>query len=257
MTVVAAIALAYLAIALAADLGQRSLIYFPTHDGADTPLSPWVVDGRIIGYCRAEADPVTVWLMTHGNAGQASHRDYVLGHIPATDSLYVLEYPGYGLREGRPSKESMDGAASEAYQVLRKQFPHTPVGIIGESIGSGPASFLASAPVPPDKIVLVVPFDTLASVASEHMPFLPVRAMLKDTWDNVHALQGYSGPVDIYGAAGDQIIPWVHARRLADAVPNAKFVLIEGGHNDWPSSEQVRIEGARPTHGSSSARGNP
>jgi pimeloyl-ACP methyl ester carboxylesterase len=239
--VLALLACAYLAVGGLVAVTQRSLIYFPTHDGEETALRPWVDGGRLIGYCREAPRPGTVWLMTHGNAGQASRRGYVLARLSDADSLYVLEYPGYGLRDGRPSKDSMDGAASEAYRILRARFPHTPIGVIGESIGSGPASFLASERQPPDKIVLVVPFDTLASVAAEHVPFLPVRALLRDDWDNVRALRGYAGPVDIYGAADDRVIPWAHARRLAEALPGARFTLVPGGHNDWADSDRVRI----------------
>jgi uncharacterized protein len=241
MIILAILALGYLALGVAVDVNQRKLIYFPTHDDSFTPLRPWSVAGEIVGYSRSVANPGTIWLMTHGNAGQASHREYVLPHISAADSLYVLEYPGYGLRGGNPTRDSIDAAAAEAYRILRKEFPNTPVGVVGESIGSGPASFLASARPAPDKIVLVVPFDTFASVAGEHMPFLPVRAMLKDKWDNISALRGYAGPVDIYGATDDRVVPCEHARRLAAALPNARFILIPGGHNDWSNSDLVRI----------------
>jgi pimeloyl-ACP methyl ester carboxylesterase len=241
MIIIAILALGYLAVGVAVDVKQRSFIYFPTHDESYTPLRPWIVAGEIVGYCRAVSNPRTIWLMTHGNAGQASHREYVLAHIAAADSLYVLEYPGYGQRGGRPSKDSINAAAADAYGILRSQFPATPIGVIGESIGSGPASFLASALPAPDKIVLVVPFDTFSSVASEHMPLLPVRAILKDKWDNISALRGYAGPIDIYGAVDDRVVPCEHAKRLAAAVHNAKFVLIEGGHNDWSNSDLVQI----------------
>jgi pimeloyl-ACP methyl ester carboxylesterase len=239
--VVAILALGYVLVGVVVDVKQRSLIYFPSHDESETALRPWVVGDEIIGYSRAVPHPGTIWLMTHGNAGQASHRGYVLGHISASDSLYVLEYPGYGLRGGSPSKDSFNAAAADAYRLLRSQFPGTPVGVIGESIGSGPASSLASAQPAPDKIVLVVPFDTFASVAADHMPFLPVRVILKDKWDNISALRGYAGPIDIYGAADDRVVPVEHAKRLAAALPHAKFVLIGGGHNDWSDSELVRI----------------
>jgi hypothetical protein len=239
--IIGMLAFGYLAVAVVVDVNQRNLIYFPTHDAGDTALRPWVVAGEIIGYGREVADPGTIWLMAHGNAGQASHRAYVLPHVSAHDSLYVLEYPGYGLRGGSPSKDSMNAAAAEAYRILRRQFPATPIGVVGESIGSGPASFLASAQPAPDKIILIVPFDTFASVAAEHMPFLPVRSMLKDNWDNIGALRGYAGPIDIYGAADDRVVPCGHARRLAAALPNARFVVIGGGHNDWSDNESVRI----------------
>jgi hypothetical protein len=241
MIIVGFIAALYLTVGVLLDLKQRSLIFFPSHEIAVTQLKPWVVDGKTIGYCRPVEAPRTVWLMTHGNAGQASNRAYVLARMSDLDSLYVLEYPGYGLREGHPSKDSMDAAAAEAYQILRRQFPTTPVGALGESIGSGPASFLATLPQPPDKIVLVVPFDNFASVAAAHMPYFPVRAMVKDDWDNIAALQTYRGPIDIYGAEDDQVIPIEHAKRLAAALPNARFTSIKGGHNDWSNSMLVYI----------------
>jgi len=114
--------------------------------------------------------------------------------------------------------------------------------VLGESIGSGPASYLGSVSAPPDKIILVVPFDTLANVASAHMPFLPVRLLLRDNWDNISALKTYTGPIEIYGAINDGIIDFKHAKNLAARLNTAKFIALEGGHNDWSASERVRIE---------------
>jgi len=241
MIILAVLAALYAAVAVVVDVKQRSLLFFPSHDQAASPLLPWRVGDQTLGYCREVPNPRTVWLMTHGNAGQASHRGYVLSCLAGTDSLYVLEYPGYGQRGGQPTRESMNAAAGVAYHALRAAFPHIPVGVIGESIGSGPACFLAAAEPPPDKIVLVVPFDVLADVAAGHLPLLPARLMLKDAWDNGAALRHYQGPLDIYGAVGDQVIPVAHAQRLAASVPQAHFVLLGGGHNDWSVSPLVRI----------------
>ncbi len=220
---------------------QRSLLYHPSHGTTATQLTAWLDGNRTIGYCREVSKPNTIWLMLHGNAGQAAHRDYALSHMSPQDSLYVLEYPGYGQREGRPSLASINRAASEAYQLLRTQHPGIPVCVLGESIGSGPACVLAAEKVPPDKIVLVVPFDTLVSVASEHAPFLPVRLVLRDAWNNVQALKHYAGPVEIFGATVDHIIPVAHAKALANQTPNAQFTMIAGGHNDWPDDTLVKI----------------
>ena len=136
----------------------------------------------------------------------------------------------------------MNQAASEAYQSLVSKSRNIPVCILGESIGSGPACSLASEKIAPKKIVLVVPFDSLARVASERFPFLPVRLLLRDTWDNVESLKGYAGPVEVFGAIGDTIIPVRHAKALASQVPTAQFIPIPGGHNDWSEADQVKIE---------------
>ena len=234
--------LLYLVYVALIGLNQRRLLYFPSHDANRSPLELWIVGEQIIGYARTRPHPRTVWLMTHGNGGQANQRAYVLAHLASDDALYVLEYPGYGLRAGEPSRTTFDAAAVEAYDALRAAFPQTPIGVIGESIGSGPASFLATLPRPPDKLVLIVPFDTLASVAAEQMPLVPARLLLLDRWDNVAALRNYAGPVDIFGARHDRIIPVAHAQRLAAVVPRARFVLLDCGHNDWSAEAGVRIE---------------
>jgi pimeloyl-ACP methyl ester carboxylesterase len=221
---------------------QRALLFFPTHLTRSTRLAPWLAGSQLIGYCREVPNPRTIWFMAHGNAGQAADREYVLPCMSGQDSVYVLEYPGYGNREGQPSLALMNQAALEAYRLLRRLNPNTPVSVLGESIGSGPACALALEKVPPDKIVLVVPFDTLAQVASGKYPFFPIRLLLKDRWDNVEALRHYRGPIDIYGAVEDNIIPMRHAKALAEQISQCRFVAIPGGHNDWADSGQVRIE---------------
>jgi uncharacterized protein len=220
---------------------QRSLLFFPTHLTPSSRLTPWSDGNRTIGYCREVPNPRTIWLMMYGNAGQAADRDYVLGRMSDQDSLYVLEYPGYGFREGKPSLESMNRAASEAYQLLRTRNRNTPVCVLGESIGTGPACALAREKIAPDKIVLVVPFDSLASVASKQFFFLPVRLMLRDAWDNVETLKHYAGPVEIFGATDDAIIPVEHAKALARQIPGARFIAITGGHNDWSANDHLKI----------------
>ena len=236
------VVVAYLALVGFVAQAQASLLYHPTHDADPrSALRPWVDHGAVIGYARVVPRPATIWLMTHGNAGQAADRDYVLPSLSPTDSLYVLEYPGYGARPGKPSRTSFDAAARSAYRILRAEHSDVPVCVIGESIGSGPACALGSEPRPPDRIVLIVPFDTLVSVAKDHFPWLPVRWLLRDRWDNIRALSQYHGPVEIFGARDDRVIPVSHARHLAACVPTAHFHLIPGGHNDWASGGAVRI----------------
>lgn len=220
---------------------QRKMLYYPSHRSEANGLAPWTIGGRLVGYARIVDHPKNVWLFTHGNAGQAADRVYALHCFSDADSVFILEYPGYGNREGSPGKASFNAAAEEAYRWLRKTYPNTPVCVVGESIGSGPASNLTGLEKPPDKIVLVVPFDNLASVAREHFPLIPAGLVLFDRWDNVEAMKGYSGILEIYGAIDDRVIPIHHARTLAQSLPTAVFNEIPGGHNDWSQSGMVKF----------------
>ena len=231
----------YLTIVLLVAWKQRSFIYFPSHETDPRELTPWRVNGETIGYAREVDSPRAVWLMMHGNAGQASQRGYVLRRMPRNESLYVMEYPGYGARPGRPSRQAFDEAASAAYDALRVSHPGVAVCVLGESLGSGPASTLAKKKNPPEKIVLITPFGRLASVASEHLPLIPGGWILRDRWDNFAALSGYAGALEIYGVAEDRVIPYHHAANLAAAFPSAQFRTLAGGHTTWADQPQVKL----------------
>lgn len=230
------------ALVLAAAAWQRQLLYFPTHHARSNGLSEWREKGELIGFAREVPSPVNVWLMLHGNGGQASDRAYALSCFSDLDSVFILEYPGYGRRPGTPSRKSIDEAARQAYQVLRSRFPRTPVCVMGESLGSGPACVLAGQKPPPDKIVLVAPFDKLHRVGSHHYPFLPVRLLLSDDWDNVESLRDYKGRLEIFGIRDDVVIPMQFAKTLADSRPGSIFRVVEGGHNDWATRGRVAIQ---------------
>ena len=220
---------------------QRKLLYFPSHTFIASELTPWTHLDQTIGYAREVPAPKNVWLLLHGNGGQAEHRTYALPSFSNEDSVFILEYPGYGLRSGSPSMKSFNDAAKVAYEILRERFPSSPVCVVGESIGSGPASILTKCSRPPDKLVLVVPYDELAKVAAEHYPFLPVRLMLHDNWNNISALANYHGPLEIFAATYDTVIPIAHAKMLASTKPQAVFHEIPCSHNDWSQFSAVRF----------------
>jgi pimeloyl-ACP methyl ester carboxylesterase len=220
---------------------QRKLLYFPSHQPGSNGLTEWRHQGQLIGFAREVPSPKNVWLLIHGNGGQAAHMVYAMPRFSVEDSVFILEYPGYGLRNGTPSMKSFNDAALQAYEVLRERFPDSHICVVGESIGTGPTSFLTTCSRPPDKVVLIVPYDELAKVAAKHYPFLPVRLLLRDNWNNITALTNYRGPLEIFAATNDSVIPIAHAKTLAATKPNAIFHEIPGGHSDWSQSKLVNF----------------
>jgi pimeloyl-ACP methyl ester carboxylesterase len=219
---------------VAVAFGQRQLVFLPTRlaDVAGA-LEAWNVAGEYVGVAHEVERPTSVWLVLHGNAGQAGQRAYLRGVLPPGAALYVLEYPGYGPRPGEPSRASFDAAARQAYDALVARFEGVPIGVLGESLGSGPAASLARATPPPAAIVLAVPFDRLADVAAEAFWWLPARLLLWDRWDNGAALADYRGPLVVLAAEHDVVVPPHHARALAARVPGARLELLPCGHDDW------------------------
>ncbi len=238
------LAIAYLLIVLAVLIFQRRLIYIPTKIPADViesvaaehGFAPWKNPaGQIIGWKMlaggASAGSV---LIVHGNAGCALSRDYIARPIHDAESVdvFVLEYPGYGARLGAPSKTSLVAAAREAFELLPT---NTPRYVVSESIGAGVACELAKRhPIEINGLALLVPYDTLASVAQKQMPFLPAYFLLFDRFNPAECLKSYRDPVKFAIAGKDEIIGAAAGRRLYDgyAGPKEKQEFPQAGHND-------------------------
>jgi hypothetical protein len=220
---------------------QRKALFHPSHHAGDNGLARWTHAGALVGFAREVASPDNVWLMLHGNTGQAADRVYALSAFSPRDSVYILEYPGYGQRAGKPSRNTIDAAALAAYRLLRATFPGKRVCVAAESIGSGPAATLAAVAPPPDKLVFIVPFADLESVGKDYSPHAPMGLLLAGSWNNVESLAQYDGPMDVFGAERDAVIDVRHARALAASRPQARFQLLRGGHNEWWRQPEARI----------------
>ena len=216
---------------------QRSLIFHPPKKEFTTKLETWSESGEYFGIKRESGSATRAWVFLHGDGTRVEGvQKAVLDKMAASTSIFLVEFPGYGRRAGTPSRDAINDAVRKAYDaVVAKGFKE--VGVIGVSLGSGPASTLAKAQRPPDKIVLVVPYDSIASVSQGRYPmlspFLPVRILLTENWDNIAALRNYPGKVDIFAAKDDRIIPNRHAKNLVASIKGANYTEVPGGHVDW------------------------
>lgn len=234
----------YVLIVVIAAILQRRLIYFPTklsvsvaeQVAAQTGFTPWRnTGGEIIGWkLPANGTPIGSVLVAHGNAGSALDRDYFAR--PIHDGLpldvYVLEYPGYGTRDGSPSLKSFLAAGEEALGLLPTDLP---VYLVSESIGAGVVAHLAK--VHPERVnglALFVPYDDLGNVGQAAMPWLPVKLLLRDRFQPARWLADYRGPMKVVLAGADEVIPTHFGQRLFDGYGGPKSLQVIPGarHNE-------------------------
>ncbi len=175
----------------------------------------------------------------HGNAGNAAdRRSYVKALSPLGYRVILAEYPKYGGRTGELGESAF---VRDAHQTIRRAFEEFggPFFLFGESLGCGVvAAVIKAASVKVDGAVLITPWDTLAAVAQEKFPFLPVRLLLTDSYDSVGNLSAFSGRVAVVGAERDEIIPVHHATALFNSLSNPEkrmWIIQSAGHNDWLS----------------------
>ena len=144
--------------------------------------------------------------------------------------VFILEYPGYEDRPGSPSQKSLFNAANEAFYLLPT---NRPIYLLGESLGSGVATYLAGTYS--NKIagvVLISPFNSLTDVAQSHFPLLPVRWLLADRFPSESYLRNYRGKLGVTIDGQDTVVPKKFGLRLFDgyAGPKKLWEFPDGGH---------------------------
>jgi hypothetical protein len=171
-------------------------------------------------------------LMTYGNGSCATacarYAD-VIQKAAALD-VFILEYPGYADRPGKPNEKSLFRAADEGLGLLAT---NGPLYLVGESLGTGVAAYLAGAY--PDKVagvVLFAPYNRLADVAQYHVRWLPANWLLVDRFESEDHLRGYHGPVAMLVGGRDNVVPEKFGRRLYEgyAGPKRLWEFPEANH---------------------------
>ena len=184
-------------------------------------------------------------LFLHGAGGDV-HRWRAMGSR-YQDALgahvLVLDYRGYGDSQGSPSEAGTYLDSRAAYEYLRSQRHTDPerLIIVGQSLGGGIATELATSGAEHAALVLDSTFANVRRVGNEIVPFLRLGKLLAARYPSAERLRQtrYSKPVFISHGLADRLISADHARELAAAVEGPVALrLYEGmGHYDTRQSE--------------------
>ncbi len=241
--------LGYLALVLAVALGQGALL-FPraaTGPAPDLPAGATALaldlpggdrlHGQMIPAARGDGAERPLVLGFGGNAWNAAAMALYLHQVLPDHEVASFHFRGYAPSTGRPSAAALLADAVAVHDHLQARAGPRPVVAVGFSIGTGPAAHLAARRALAG-VVLVTPFDDLTTVARQHYPFLPVRALFRHSMTPADDLATATAPVALISAARDSIIPPARAQALEDALrgsrPDAVVLSrqIDAGHND-------------------------
>lgn len=171
-----------------------------------------------------------------GNGEQVYYSADVLKEALPSYTVYLIDYRGYGWSNGTPTQEGIFSDAVYLYDQLKSR--HKEIHLLGRSLGTGVASYLASQR-DVIKMALVTPFDSILKVAQNYYPYYPVDMMLKDRYNSIGYLSEKS-PVQvlIVMAGDDEVIPRQSTLNLYESLPKFKTKLKtiqEAGHNNISS----------------------
>ncbi len=220
-------------------ISQSSMIYPAPGIGATVPsgyhtIKYTTADGLdLAALFRPPAMGKRVLVFFHGN-GDSWDGAAAANRLPAEAGYGVLlvEYRGYGSNPGKPSEAGLyaDGRAALAWLKAEQGIGADQVVLVGNSLGSGPATQLASE-TGTAGLVIISGFTSLPDVVGDKLPWVPARLLTRDSYDNLAKLPSIRAPVLLLHGLDDTMIGPDHARALGKANPQARLALIPGfGH---------------------------
>lgn len=221
---------------------QERLIFFP--DG--TPA--WQVDDERMALASFETDagdtmqslyaPANVGCPTmvffHGNASHISKDIYRYRRVmDAGVGLLAVSWPGYAGSDGKPGEASFHAAAKGAMEWLTARGIETKSIVVhGNSIGTGPATFLATQ-YDVGALVLEAPYFSIEDLVAKRIPYLPSKWLLRVRFHSDEWIANVAAPVLIAHGTADSVIPISQSKRLFElaSAPKTYYEIPNGEHS--------------------------
>lgn len=181
----------------------------------------------------------------HGNGGSLAE----WGQLAATYTnlsydVFMVDYRGYGKSAGEISSQAqLLNDAEVAYQHMLTKYPEHSIVIAGYSLGTGPATWLASRHQP-KLLLLHAAYYSMADMAAYTIkvwPLLPDFLLRYPLETNVFIKQ-VKAPVVLVHGDHDDLIPYNSSVRLCSSVKSqGKLITISGGrHNGLTTTTQYQ-----------------
>jgi abhydrolase domain-containing protein 17 len=124
----------------------------------------------------------------------------------------AMEYPGYGIYKGKPCDKQIEKDALTIFDFLVScGVKDEKIMVIGRSLGSGPATFLASRRNV-GALVLISPFKSVRSVAHDVASYASI--LVKERFNNKKLIQKVECPTLLIHGKADNIIGYHHSVHL-------------------------------------------
>lgn len=185
--------------------------------------------------------PAATLLFLHGNAGNMGDRlDKIKLFRQLGLNVFIVDYRGYGLSEGRPTEQGMylDALAAFDYLKTRRDIDINKICVYGESLGGVAATYLA-AHRPVAGLIADATFSSAADMGRHIMPVIP-SFLISVKMDSLQRVKAMAVPKLFIHSTEDETVPYALGKKLYQAAAAPKqFLKITGGHNDGHLAPQT------------------
>lgn len=213
-------------------LHRAEVVSIPTADGGK--LAAWYEPPQA-------GKPLILYFRGNSESFSREHARYEAMEADGY-GFVAFDYRGFGGSPGEISQTHVleDGLAAYDW-TAKKGFP---IVIWGRSLGSGPATYVASERKT-DGLFLETPFDSATAVGRDRYWYLPVDLLMSDKYPVDQWIGKVAAPVFVAHGTADKTIAEYHGQRVYDLAPNKAGIWIEPGADHdglWARGEWERAK---------------
>lgn len=242
---------------------QESLFFYPWHDQEsynklleNERFEEVIIDnngkklsGWFVKNSQSEEAPLLIFF--GGNANNTSNlcMNFLLQDkykYFENYNIIMVDYPGYGLSEGKPSDKTMFEASVAIYDYAEKleNVDKENIVVLGYSIGTGVATYLASQREV-NGLILISPYDRALSLYNDNLNIFygPIKILAKYKFDSISYAKDINVLPLIFTSYKDEVINYKFSLNLAKYFKNEgeTIVLDNTIHNGY-FSEMIVLE---------------
>jgi len=234
---------------------QRSLLYGSEIDRMRvTPAQAGLSEAQSLTLTTADGETLSAWfvapsgegrpvyLFFHGKDGSLRQRVRQIQAMSSNGTgVLAIDYRGFGASSGSPTETGLYLDSEAAYQWLRARVAASRIVLVGESLGTGVAVWLA-ARQPAAALILKAPFTSAVDIAAERYPFVPVHWFMKDQFHSDRLINLVHMPLLIQHGDEDKVVPVAYGKQLFALANEPKQIRLypDAGHNDlWRHGADV------------------
>jgi pimeloyl-ACP methyl ester carboxylesterase len=180
----------------------------------------------------------------HGNAGAIdTWGEVARTYIGLNYDVFLLDYRGYGKSEGVISgQKQLFEDIQTVYDSLKNRYPENKIIVLGYSIGTGPASKVASVNNP-KLLILQAPYYSLTDMMRQAYPIIPTF-ILKYKFQTNNYLKDCKMPVVVFHGNKDEVIYYGSSLKLKSIFKQQDtLITLQGqGHNGITDNPDYKIE---------------
>jgi len=169
-----------------------------------------------------------VVLYFHGNKGNIFRSIYQSRMVQNIGyDVFIPDYRGYGKTEGKIwSDKDLLPDADQAYKFLKMYYEEKDIYLMGYSLGSGMASYVASKHEPAH-LFMIAPFTSLVDIKNQYAWFLP-DFLMRIKLPVIDHMKTVKCPVSIVHGTQDPVVDYKYSTEIKESFPNVKLITSKG-----------------------------